>query len=75
MFSKELFGRRVQTVRSLHEETQKNLGDAIGMSANNVSEIESGKRPRFPRKLRGFAATTTFPPTTSWACPTTPGGL
>ena len=40
MFSKELFGRRVQTVRSLHEETQKNLGDAIGMSANNVSEIE-----------------------------------
>ncbi len=44
MFSKILFGQRVQEVRKLHNETQKELGEIIGTKPNNVSEVESGKR-------------------------------
>ncbi len=44
MFSKELFAQRVREVRKLHDETQKELGEVIGTKANNVSEIESGKK-------------------------------
>lgn len=44
MFSKELFAQRVREVRKLHGETQKELGEVIGTKANNVSEIESGKK-------------------------------
>ena len=35
MFSKDLFAQRVREVRKLHNETQKQLGDAIGTKANN----------------------------------------
>ena len=42
MFSKELFGERVSVIRKQHGETQKMLGDTIGMSSNNVSEMEGG---------------------------------
>ena len=44
MFSKELFGQRVQEARKLHNETQKMLGKIIDTKPNNVSEMESGKR-------------------------------
>lgn len=44
MFSKELFGQRVQELRKLHNETQKDLGVVIGTKRNNVSDLESGKR-------------------------------
>jgi len=51
MFSKKLFGQRVQEVRKLHNETQKTLGDSIGMQANNVSEMESGKKTTTSEKI------------------------
>ena len=44
MFSKELFGQRIQEIRKLHHETQKELGAIIGTRPNNVSDLESGKR-------------------------------
>lgn len=51
MFSKEIFGERVSEVRKLHGETQKELGAAIGMSSNNISEIEKGKKTTISEKL------------------------
>lgn len=51
MFSKELFGQRVSNCRKLKHETQKVLGDAIGMSSNNVSEMESGKKTTTSEKI------------------------
>ncbi len=44
MFSKEQFGQRVQEIRKLHNETQKDLGDIIGTRQTNVSDMESGRR-------------------------------
>ena len=44
MFSKELFGLRLQEVRKMHNETQKDLGNIIGTRQTNVSEMESGNR-------------------------------
>ena len=44
MFSTELFGQRIQELRKLHNETQKDLGDIIGTRQTNVSDMESGKR-------------------------------
>lgn len=51
MFSKKLFGQRVQEMRKLHKETQQALGDAMGTRANNVSEMESGKKTTVSEKL------------------------
>lgn len=51
MFSKKLFGQRVQEVRKLHKETQQNLGDVIGTRANNISEMESGKKTTTSEKI------------------------
>ena len=51
MFSKEIFAQRVREVRKLHNETQKELGDCIGMKANNVSEMESEKKTTTPEKI------------------------
>ena len=51
MFSKELFALRVREVRKLHSETQQELGDCIGMRANNVSEMESGIKTTTPEKI------------------------
>ena len=44
MFSKMLFAQRVQEIRKLHNETQRELGVVIGTKANNVSEIEGAKK-------------------------------
>ena len=38
MFSTEQFGQRVQELRKLHNETQKDLGIIIGTKRNNVSD-------------------------------------
>ena len=51
MFSKELFAQRVREVRKLHGETQKMLGEVIDTKANNVSEIESGKKATTAEKI------------------------
>lgn len=51
MFSKEIFAQRIREVRKLHNETQKTLGDCIGMKANNVSEMESGIKATSSEKI------------------------
>ena len=51
MFAKEQFGQRVQEIRKLNHETQKDLGEAIGMSSNNVSEMENGKKTTVSEKI------------------------
>ena len=51
MFSKQKFAQRVREVRKLHGETQKMLGEVIDTKANNVSEIESGKKPTTSEKI------------------------
>lgn len=51
MFSKDLFGKRVSEIRKLYHETQKDLGEAIEMSGNNISEIESGKKTTTSEKI------------------------
>lgn len=51
MFSKELFGKRVSEIRKLNHETQKELGEAIGMSSNNVCEMEGGKKTTTSEKI------------------------
>ena len=44
MFSRKLFGLRVQKIRKLNNETQKDLGDIIGTRQTNISDLESGRR-------------------------------
>ena len=51
MFSKEIFAQRIREVRKLHNETQQELGDCIGMRANNVSEMECGKKATTSEKI------------------------
>jgi len=51
MFSKELFGQRVQEIRKLHHETQKDLGIVMGTKPNNISDLESGKRTTTSEKI------------------------
>jgi len=51
MFSKKLFGQRVQESRKLHHETQKVLGIVIDTKPNNVSEIEGGKKTTTAEKI------------------------
>ena len=51
MFSKKLFAQRIREVRKLHNETQRTLGEHIGMKANNVSEIEGGKKTTTSEKI------------------------
>jgi len=51
MFSKELFGQRVQEIRKMHNETQKDLSVIIGTQPNNVSDLESGQRTTTSEKI------------------------
>ena len=51
MFSKELFGQRVQEIRKMHNETQKDLSVIIGTQPNNDSDLESGKRTTTSEKI------------------------
>ena len=51
MFTKKIFGQRLQEVRKGHHETQPELGEAIGMVKSRVSEIENGKNTTTIEKL------------------------
>lgn len=51
MSFKKQFGQRVQEIRKLHKETQKDLGDVIDTRPNNVSELESGKKTTTAEKI------------------------
>lgn len=44
MFQKELFGHRVKKLRIKIGESQAEVGAVLGVSANQVSEMESGKK-------------------------------
>ena len=43
MFSKNIFGQRIYELRKNAKETQKFLGELIGVKKGQVSEIERGK--------------------------------
>lgn len=43
MFSKELFGQRIKSLRLRAGETQSQLGESISITKGRISEIESGK--------------------------------
>ena len=51
MFSKQKFAQRIFELRKQHKETQKMLGEVIDTKANNVSEIESGKKTTTSEKI------------------------
>ena len=51
MFSKKLFAQRVQEIRKLHHETQRDLGAVIGTKPNNIGEIESGRKTTTAEKI------------------------
>ena len=51
MSFKKQFGQRVQELRKQHKETQKTLGEVFDTRANNVSELESGKKTTTAEKI------------------------
>ena len=51
MFSKQLFAQRVMELRKLHHETQGDLGAAIGLGRNAVSEMEGGRKTTTSEKI------------------------
>ena len=51
MFSKELFAQRVLEVRKMHHEKQSDLGAAIGLGRNAISEIECGRKTTTSEKI------------------------
>lgn len=44
MFDQEKFSQRLRALRKEHRITQKELADAVGVSANQVSEMEKGTK-------------------------------
>lgn len=44
MFSTQLFSLRLQEIRKLHNETQKDLSSIIGTQQTNISDMEKGTR-------------------------------
>jgi len=51
MFSKQLFAQRVMEARKQHNETQNDLGAAIGLGRNAVSEMECGNKTTTAEKI------------------------
>ena len=51
MFSKQLFAQRVIQARKLNCETQNDLGAAIGVGRNAISEIECGRKTTTAEKI------------------------
>lgn len=51
MFSKELFAQRVMETRKKYHETQGDLGEAIGLGRNAISEIECGRKTTTSEKI------------------------
>ena len=44
MFSKKLFSERISSLRKLSKLSQKQLGDAIGISQDTISRMEKAQR-------------------------------
>lgn len=51
MFSKQKFARRIFELRKQHKEKQGDLGEAIGIGRNAVSEIECGRKTTTAEKI------------------------
>ena len=51
MFSKELFGQRLQETRVKNHETQDDLSHVIRTGRSHVSEMESGKKTTTAEKI------------------------
>ena len=44
MFQRNIFGQRLKALRKAKKESQSNLAELLGVSANQVSEMELGKK-------------------------------
>ena len=51
MFSKELFGERLQAIRKAHKETQPALAKFLGIGKSQISEMENGKKTTTAEKI------------------------
>ena len=51
MFSTEIFGQRLRTVRKAHDEKQEDLGLLLGVGKSQVSELECGTASTTLEKL------------------------
>jgi len=51
MLSKELFGQRLFEARKQNNETQEQLGNAIGLAKSRISELEKGKLTTTAEKI------------------------
>ncbi|MCM1297573.1 MAG: helix-turn-helix domain-containing protein [Muribaculaceae bacterium] len=51
MFSKELFGRRLQETRKKNRETQADLAALLDCVKSHISEMESGKKTTTAEKI------------------------
>ena len=51
MFSKELFGQRLQEVRKKNHETQEDLAVLINSVNSHISEMEHGKKTTTAEKI------------------------
>ena len=51
MFTKELFGQRLQMLRQARGEKQEELGAVIGVSKSQISEMEAGHKTTTIEKL------------------------
>ena len=55
MFSKEIFGERVKTLRIKKNIKQSELGEIVGLTYTAVSDIERGRRTTTLEKLDALA--------------------
>ena len=44
MFQRNIFGQRLKALRKAKKESQSNLAELLGVSANQVSEMERGRK-------------------------------
>ena len=51
MFSKQLFAQRLTEARKLHNEKQGDLGEAIGVGQNAISEMERARKTTTAEKI------------------------
>ncbi len=61
------FSQRVFQLRRERGLSQRELGDAVGLSHKAISTLESGSRSTTIEKLIALADFLVFPPTTCWA--------
>lgn len=55
MFSKEIFGERVKTLRIKKNIKQSELGKIVGLTYTAISDIERGRRTTTMEKLDALA--------------------